>query len=970
MKVRSNRSVLRRPAAMPFYLGLFLMVTVRAQERAADLPTGAWEAVTADRGPAFEALLRLHGSGWSVWTDHRTGTPSLIVGPGLDVGGPVAADAAGIARARALMEEHRELLGVDDPSAFVLERAVEVRNPHGHAMVTINFKQTCDGLDVWHQAPGGAVEHLALVRFVFNGTLGRLVLLGSDAVSLEKGSGPFSAAETGPDPFSVPGVIKHVEERRYISVRGGRSIPVREVEVITSDPPHDWRFLYDARTGALVERRDDLRHADFTGTMTIGALNFPPGPGAPGSTFTRLPAQALQVNLRNWGFTNTDLTGFWRIPGPQGVEVDVLTAWCLGRYAEIRDQSGNGNLQLTATALNTQPTNVGLNPFNNAEFETAEATAYYWVTATRYFIAGIIPSHIGGAVANVNLAQTCTSFYDGIHLNFSRSGGGCNNAAYQEIVGHEYGHLFHRQIHGSTNPPGFSEGIADHIGAYLADGERQFGRNFTTAGGNVRDYRFGQGANATQWPCLGCAAHKAGEAWAGFTLDLRDALVARLGAPGATLAARITIAQYASNPSDEVAAVTNVYLQDDNDANLTNGTPDCADITAAARRHNLPVPVPLPLSCGVEPPDPVPEWRPAAPEAALNSAQADNSPTLDDSQLTIWFASNRAPGSGFDVYTSTRASVAAPWSAPVAVPALNSPLDDLHLSVSGAGLEMILGSTRSGGLGGEDLWVSTRPSTLAPWGVPTPLAVLNSSTTDFDPCLSADGEEVFFASDRAGSLGGAALWTSTRIGNGGFNPPTRIFELDSSGVDRSPALSHDGTRLLFASTRGGNSDWWLARRAGRGQPWTLVRSVNELNAAVPQSNGDVLRDDFSFFFTRNGANVEIFRADRILPRIGGPTSARVGTVQAFSIRRDPGNVGAIAIAIDPLPPTVIPGVQGILLTVPLILLVNAVMDANGLVTVPVGIANVPGFQVYFQGLAQDAMGQLYLSNRLTFMHLP
>ncbi|PYP35025.1 MAG: hypothetical protein DMD48_14810, partial [Gemmatimonadetes bacterium] len=79
------------------------------------------------------------------------------------------------------------------------------------------------------------------------------------------------------------------------------------------------------------------------------------------------------------------------------------------------------------------------------------------------------------------------------------------------------------------------------------------------------------------------------------------------------------------------------------------------------------------------------------------------------------------------------------------------------------GLEMIISSGRPGGVGSEDLWVSTRSSTLDPWGTPVNLGpVVNSSAFDGAPALSFDGTTLYFFSERSGGLGNRDLYVTTR----------------------------------------------------------------------------------------------------------------------------------------------------------------------------------------------------------------
>lgn len=78
------------------------------------------------------------------------------------------------------------------------------------------------------------------------------------------------------------------------------------------------------------------------------------------------------------------------------------------------------------------------------------------------------------------------------------------------------------------------------------------------------------------------------------------------------------------------------------------------------------------------------------------------------------------------------------------------------------GLEMILSSERPSPLDSRDLWVSTRASTQDPWSIPVLLLSVSSTASDGGPALSWNGTELYFTSARAGGLGGNDVWRSTR----------------------------------------------------------------------------------------------------------------------------------------------------------------------------------------------------------------
>jgi len=93
------------------------------------------------------------------------------------------------------------------------------------------------------------------------------------------------------------------------------------------------------------------------------------------------------------------------------------------------------------------------------------------------------------------------------------------------------------------------------------------------------------------------------------------------------------------------------------------------------------------------------------------------------------------------------------------------PIGDLGApSVRGDGRELIFWANRAGGLGGADLWVSTRHNVTQPWSPPVNLgAPINTPFADLEPGLSHDGTTLVFSSAQArGGLGLQDIWIATR----------------------------------------------------------------------------------------------------------------------------------------------------------------------------------------------------------------
>jgi hypothetical protein len=160
-------------------------------------------------------------------------------------------------------------------------------------------------------------------------------------------------------------------------------------------------------------------------------------------------------------------------------------------------------------------------------------------------------------------------------------------------------------------------------------------------------------------------------------------------------------------------------------------------------------------------------WEPAVNlGSGVNSSFIDQQadPFEDEAAGTtiLYFASDRPGAGAFDIYASTlRLDGTFGPAAPVAE--LNTAASDQQPAVARGGLTMYVGSDRPGTIGSIDLWVTTRPSTAAPWTAPVNLgSVVNSVVQDGRPAISWKGTELYFQSPRPGGIGGFDIWVTTR----------------------------------------------------------------------------------------------------------------------------------------------------------------------------------------------------------------
>jgi hypothetical protein len=126
----------------------------------------------------------------------------------------------------------------------------------------------------------------------------------------------------------------------------------------------------------------------------------------------------------------------------------------------------------------------------------------------------------------------------------------------------------------------------------------------------------------------------------------------------------------------------------------------------------------------------------------------------------LFFGSDRPAGIGAsDIYVS-ELTADGTFGPAMLVPELSSPVADQRPAIRHDGLEIFL---FSGTFGSEDLFVSTRPSVFDAWATPANLgAVINTAFRDIQPSVSADRKTLFFASTRPGGQGLGDIYVTTR----------------------------------------------------------------------------------------------------------------------------------------------------------------------------------------------------------------
>lgn len=224
-------------------------------------------------------------------------------------------------------------------------------------------------------------------------------------------------------------------------------------------------------------------------------------------------------------------------------------------------------------------------------------------------------------------------------------------------------------------------------------------------------------------------------------------------------------------------------------------------------------------------------------------------PFLADDGRTLYLTVRRAGGDA-DIYRSQ--SLDGRWQPAQAVTELNTPWDEIGVAVSADGRQLYLASNRRGGKGGFDIYVSQRRATG--WGVPKGLGeAINSPGDEFDPAISSDGSQLYFAKSPSAEEA-TDLYVATREAmSKAWREATPVVRVNSAGNEQSPCLGDSGAMLYFASDRprrSGERNFDLYRLR-LNDPRAVAESLGRgINTPADETNPAISPDGFNLIFTR------------------------------------------------------------------------------------------------------------------------
>jgi Zn-dependent metalloprotease len=545
-------------------------------------PAATYGAPPAPRRAAWERFLRAAGAAsrphaWQALWDRDTLAPLRVFGAGIPAPGAIADGAVAEAAAIAFIDAHRDLIAPGTaPDHLRL-----VANDLDAGLRTVAFSQHApvDGVGLV-PVVGGRVS----VRFKND----RLFVFAAEAFpparlptpQIDAAAAVVAATAWIAETHAAASLREPPELVALPLVGSGRaSLNAAFRVVLDADAPRArWAVYVDARSGAPLAREQLLRFDQAT-------IVFDAPVRAPQLDRTTFPARALDIEVDGAPLDTDDAGAFtWT---STGMSSNVLVG-VRGPLVRVNNQGG-----ASATALLPAADGASI-AWSLAGDEIGDAQI------STFIHAGIIKDHAAAIAPDMEWLGTqlvarpnvidplgCNAFWDGTAVNFYRETGNCNNTArLADVVYHEFGHGFHQHsiIAGAgALDASLGEAAGDTMSVSKTHDPRVAPGFYLTGEGVLRHMD-----DLRRWPDdISFDPHETGVIWGGAMWDLRTYLVADLGETQGHAVADQLYYQALRRSSSIPASYAEILAADDDDGDLSNGTPHVCAINRAFLRHGL-----------------------------------------------------------------------------------------------------------------------------------------------------------------------------------------------------------------------------------------------------------------------------------------------------------------------------------------------------------------------------------------------
>jgi Zn-dependent metalloprotease len=355
------------------------------------------------------------------------------------------------------------------------------------------------------------------------------------------------------------------------------------------DGPANYICYVDAHTGELLMRKNTVMYeAPPPAIATVSGEVYPTNPYDPAITqnFKYLKAVDQLTSTDYY----TDNNGDVALPMNLGAQVRYKLE---GLYADIQTSGTTSDIYQDLAVSN----NI---IFDNSNSTIQERTAYQAVNNIHDHFLAVFPNYPSNGIlnepmqTNIDEAGSCNAFFDGSSINFYAEGGGCHaTAKIPDVVYHEYGHAINSDWYngnswnGGMQNGGLNEGYAD-VWALSLTVSPVLGFGWDLLDPSISVRRYDQNRKVYPQDLVG-EVHADGEIIAGAFWDTYLNLN--------SMSQMLDLFKYTYDANidgpdgDEGTIYTDILLEvlyaDDNDADLTNGTPNDIAIVSAFNLHGI-----------------------------------------------------------------------------------------------------------------------------------------------------------------------------------------------------------------------------------------------------------------------------------------------------------------------------------------------------------------------------------------------
>jgi hypothetical protein len=567
------------------------------------------------RSTELDAFFARHGDGWKVAVDVAANKPTFVWGKRIPhQGATPRTDVEFAAAALAAVDSNADVFGFDSRE-LKLNRVefLDLAQFGSSDKVAVSFDQVVDGIPVvsghvsvlFDRLTGDVlgldttgVPGASAIDLIPSGTLDAAIAAANVAYQQKLGAPALSVDDVT---MGVMGPSIHWGRKNPLAERGATLVYVLEMSspgfLSLADVPAQARVYVSAEGDATVFHVEATAHAAITGNAS-GHTNT----GGETNTTTNqetVPLPFMHVRNGSAGgaiLATTDESGNFSIAGngPTNLFFELR-----GPYVNVNNgQAADSSFTING-ATNAAPVNVVFNP-SNLEFPSGEMAAFHWVNQFRLWVKSIDAADTSmdfQVVADVNQNSvagitTCNAVWVGNAIQFLKTGGGCQNTSYRPVLLHEEGHWANDVYNNDSGMSGaFHEGNADAWAYTITDSpclDSFLGSGCLRSALQTSVKKCSSDGSES---CNGGEVHTEGEALASAIWKVRSNLNTTYGnATGDALHSALFLSWMQSfNDKVIVNVIQDHWLAlDDDNGNLSDGTPNFTDITTGFAAYNWP----------------------------------------------------------------------------------------------------------------------------------------------------------------------------------------------------------------------------------------------------------------------------------------------------------------------------------------------------------------------------------------------